>query len=402
MLFGIAGIGLISSIGLCYKETLDNLKGSSCGIRLPNQQTHYRYDVPVGDVSLSNQELQQRVHTDNKAVHSRTALLSYVAFQEAVTHAQTIIDATPSDRIAVISATTVGGMDCSPLFYKEYIKDTSKGRLRNIVGHPCHSHLSLLSEGKFKECYHSDISTACSSSANTIATGCRLIAAGLADVVICGGTDALSSYTIDGFKSLMIYDKELCRPLSSDRTGLNLGEAAGYIVIASDDYLKNLKADTSQMIYIKGDGNACDAYHQTALSPDACGPTMAMQKALSKAGLTPDGIDYIHMHGTGTANNDSTELHAIRNIFGASAPSFSSTKGHTGHTLAAAGVLGVIFSYMAIESQSAWGTLRLTSPMDSECGHPPLSKNTPMRINNVISNAFGFGGNCTSIIIGKL
>ena len=194
------------------------------------------------------------------------------------------------------------------------------------------------------------ISTACSSAANAIMLGARLIKSGKLDRVIVGGSDCLSKFTINGFKTLMILSDTYSTPFDENRKGLNLGEAAAYLVLESH---KVVEAEGKKVLaYLKGYGNANDAYHQTASSEDGDGATLAMDKALKVADLLPKDIDYINAHGTATGNNDLSEGRAIIRVFGKDVPDFSSTKAFTGHTLAAAGAIEDVYSVLAFRTMS--------------------------------------------------
>jgi 3-oxoacyl-(acyl-carrier-protein) synthase len=272
-------------------------------------------------------------------------------------------------------------------------------RLRDGVHHECGSVTELVADRLGIRHFVSTVSTACSSSANAILFGARMIRQGQLDVVIAGGTDALARFTLNGFNSLMILDPSFCRPFDEHRKGLNLGEGAGYVVLVSDDVAGTL--DRSPMVRLSGYCNANDAYHQTASSPDGTGSFLAMQGALTKAGLQPSDISYINLHGTGTQNNDLAEGTAIKTLFAPHYPPASSTKSFTGHTLGGCGGVETVFSVMAITEGIIYPNLRLETPMKEL----PFVVETTFRnqenIRHVLSNSFGFGGNCTSLIFSK-
>jgi 3-oxoacyl-[acyl-carrier-protein] synthase-1 len=179
----------------------------------------------------------------------------------------------------------------------------------------------------------STVSTACSSSANSILFAARLIRQGILDVAIAGGADALTRFTLNGFNTLMILDREPCRPFDAKRNGLNLGEGAGYVVLASERVAASAPKTYGRL---SGYCNANDAYHQTASSPEGTGASLAMQGALKKSNLDPADIGYINLHGTGTQNNDLSEGMAVQKIFAPYYPPMSSTKAFTGIRLAPA------------------------------------------------------------------
>ncbi len=201
-------------------------------------------------------------------------------------------------------------MDASERFYASFREDNRKGRLRDIISHDCGASTEMIAAYLGVKGTVTTLSTACSSAANAIMLGARLIRHGLLDTVLVGGTDALCRFTLNGFNSLMILDKEHCRPFDRTRAGLNLGEGAGYLVLQSDKSLT--KAPYCEL---SGYANANEAYHQTGSSPDGDGPFLSMSQAIASAGLTAGAIDYINVHGTGTPSNDASEGKAIRRIF---------------------------------------------------------------------------------------
>jgi 3-oxoacyl-[acyl-carrier-protein] synthase-1 len=235
---------------------------------------------------------------------------------------------------------------------------------------------------------------------NAIALGARLIKHNILDVVIAGGADALSKFTMNGFNSLMILDRNPCRPFDAGRNGLNLGEGAGFVVLVSDKVKEVTELKPS--CFVSGHANTNDAYHQTASSPEGRGSYAAMQKALAMANLSPEKIDYINLHGTGTLNNDLSEGTAVKRLYGDAYPRLSSTKAFTGHTLGASGGIEAVFSIMAIEQQCVFPNLRFESPILEIDMKPQLSFESDIKVNHVMSNSFGFGGNCSSIIFSRI
>jgi 3-oxoacyl-[acyl-carrier-protein] synthase-1 len=305
-----------------------------------------------------------------------------------------------SERTGLISSTSVGGMDMSENFYATYRKEATKGKLRNMISHDCGDSTERIADHLGIKDYVSTISTACSSAANAIMFGARLIKNGFLDRVVVGGTDSLTKFTLNGFNALMIVDKGGCKPFDENRAGLTLGEAAGYIVLESEQIVRK----NNKKIYceLKGYGNANDAYHQTASSPEGNGPYMAMKMTLDMSGLTTDQIDYVNVHGTGTPNNDLSEGKALIRLFGEHVPRFSSSKAFTGHTLGAAGGIEAVLSVMCIEHQMIIPNLHFTTPI-AELGLVPETQFLqPVTVNHVMSNSFGFGGNVSSLIFSRL
>lgn len=392
----IAGAGVISGIGNNVAEHLRAFEEEKAGMGdITMLNTIHKGELPVAEVKLSNDELVAM--TGLPANTSRTALLSLVAAREALDDAA--IPNFESLRTGFVSANTVGGMDKSEDFFVDFLADNNKGKLRNIFDHECGSKTEIVADKLGITDYMTTISTACSSSANAIFYGARLIKNDLLDVVIAGGTDALTKFTLNGFNTLMILDKQFCKPFDEHREGLNLGEGAGYLVLVSEKVAKTL----IKPVYCKlsGYNNSNDAYHQTASSPDGTGSYLAMKGALDKSGLKPSDIDYINLHGTGTPNNDSAEGTAVKRLFEPQYPPMSSTKSFTGHTLGASGGVEAVFSVLAIRHGIIYPNLRFETQMSELPFQPETRFMKGQKINHVMSNSFGFGGNCTSLIFSR-
>ncbi len=392
----VAGVGIISAIGNNVAESLAALETEHCGISsIKYLNTNHRTKIPVAEVQLSNQELAQRAGFSSKI--TRNALLSMLAAKEAFDDAA--INELSSLRTGFVSANTVGGIDKSEKFFTDFLPDYQKGKLRDIVNHECGSVTELVADKLGVRDYITTISTACSSSANAIIFAARLIKNNMLDVVIAGGTDALTKFTLNGFNTLMILDNDYCKPFDENRNGLNLGEGAGYVVLVSDKVAASLNKE--MYCKISGYSNANDAYHQTASSPEGTGSYLAMKGALDRSGINASEIDYINLHGTATQNNDHAEGSAIDRLFHPNYPKLSSTKSFTGHTLGASGGIEAVFSSLAIRHGIIYPNLRFKTRMKEFSFTPEkhFIKNFP--VINVLSNSFGFGGNCSSIIFSK-
>ncbi len=393
----IAGVGAITAIGNNIAECLSSLEKEVPGMgEIRYLETIHRNKIPVAEVKLNNTELS--ILSGLSHLTSRTALLSSIAAKEALADAG--IENISSLRTGFISANTVGGMDKTEKFFPQFLSDSSKGKLKDVIHHECGYTTELVANLLGITHYVSTISTACSSSANAIFFGARLIKHDMLDVVIAGGTDALTKFTLNGFHTLMILDREYCKPFDDNRMGLNLGEGAGYLVLVSDRVATSLQKQLYAQL--SGYHNANDAFHQTASSPDGTGSLLAMTGALARSGLVPSDIDYINLHGTGTQNNDLAEGTAIRRLFSAPYPMMSSTKSFTGHTLGASGGIEAVLSVLSIRDGMVYPNLRFQTPM-AELGFiPQISFQKGQPIQHVLSNSFGFGGNCSSLIFSKL
>jgi 3-oxoacyl-[acyl-carrier-protein] synthase-1 len=240
------------------------------------------------------------------------------------------------------------------------------------------------------------ISTACSSSANAVMLGARLIRNKHLQRVLVGGTDSLTKFTLNGFNALEIISPSGCRPFDRNRNGLTIGEGAAALVLESEEC-----ADPGRIICeVSGYANVNEAYHATASTADGFGAILAMNRALESASLNASDISYINAHGTGTEINDLSEGIAIDKVFGSHIPPVSSTKAFTGHTLGAAGAVEAVFFGMAIRDQIVLPGMNFTDPMP-ELSFQPRLKVEPRRIIHVMSNSFGFGGSNTTLIFSK-
>jgi 3-oxoacyl-[acyl-carrier-protein] synthase-1 len=392
----VAGAGVISGIGNNVSECLSALGSSTPGIdRIKYLRTNHQGLLPASEGRLSNTELA--LLSGFSSSTSRNVMLSMIAAKEALDGSG--INNLPAFRMGIVSATTIGGMDKTENFFINFAADRSKGRLRNLIYHECGNVTAAVAEKLGIKHHVSTISTACSSSANAIMYGARLIKHNILDAVIAGGTDALTRFTLNGFNTLLILDEQYCRPFDENRRGLNLGEGAGYIVLVSERVAAALKNNPD--CSLSGYCNFNDAYHQTASSPNGDGPYGAMMGALQMSGLQPKDIDYINLHGTGTQNNDSSEGAAIKRLFGPHYPKMSSTKTFTGHTLGASAGIEALFSAMAIKEGIVYPNLRLQTPMAELPFVPETSFSRNQELKHVLSNSFGFGGNCSSLIFSK-
>lgn len=391
----ITGMGIISSIGNSVEENFQSLVNGKTGIStVENLETIHKEVIKVGEIKLTNQQLAQKLNLSADNNFSRTALLGAVAVREAIENAN--ISNINDCRSGFISATSVGGMDLNEKYFYDYYEDESLKRYIN--SHDAGDSSNQIADYIGLKGMVTTVSTACSSAANAIMLGCRLIQSGQLDRVIVGGTDALAKFTINGFKTLMILSDTYNTPFDNDRKGLNLGEAAAFLVLESDEIVQ--KNNKKIWAYVSGFGNANDAFHQTASSENGEGAFLAMQKAFKFADLQPEDIDYINAHGTATPNNDLSEGRAILRIFNDKVPDFSSTKAFTGHTLAAAAAIEAVYSVLALQHNLVFPNLNFKKPME-EFNLIPQTTLKAKEINHVLSNSFGFGGNCSTVLFSK-
>ncbi len=391
----IAGLGIVSAIGLTVDETLESLKATRSGIGpITLLETTLKAAIPAGEIKKTNTELKQMLGLDVNQSITRTSLFGMMAAREALQNSGVDLS---KYRCGIVSATSVGGMDLSEHFYDDFNADQTKGDTEGVKGHDCADSTERIANFLGIKDYLATISTACSSSANSIMFGSRLIKNNIVDVVLAGGTDSLTRFTLNGFNTLMILDKEHCKPFDAKRVGLNMGEGSGFVVLVSEKVMGELHK--KPMAEVKGYGNANDAYHQTASSPDGQGAFLAMTTALAMSGLKPGDIDYINVHGTGTSNNDLSEGVAMQRIFADKVPLFSSTKPFTGHTLGAAGGIEAVLSVLAIRYNIVYPNLNFSEPIPELNISPVTKLMENINVRNVLSNSFGFGGNNSTLIL---
>ena len=388
----VAGYGIICAIGNDAQSVLRSLKEGRTGIGPMRYLQSSHKELPVGEVKLSNEEMLRMLGQDEKAVISRTVLMGAIAIRQALEHANLDLK---GKRVAVINGTTVGGMDVTEHYLLRMREEDNL--LPLLEKHDCGSSTREMADlAGLQDAEVCTVSTACSSAVNAIILGSEMLRTGEADIVIAGGTESLSKFHLNGFNALMILDKEQCRPFDKTRAGLNLGEGAAFLVLQASPSTPLLK---EKGVFIRGYGNRCDAFHQTASSENGEGAYLAMCDALQMAGLKPQDIHYINAHGTGTPNNDASESAAIRRVFGENIPPISSTKGFTGHTTSASGSIETVICILALNegflpANYGW------KEQDESCITPAPSP-LPLWGSAVLCNSFGFGGNDSAVVISK-
>lgn len=325
----------------------------------------------------------------------RNNQISLAALLQIITEINAAIEKYGKDRVAVLAASSTTGIkECEDLFSQPVQQKVLVPRIQEM---------GIVSEFIFKylnlESFHYTVSTACSSSAKILASAHRILNNNLCDAVITIAADTLSFLTVQGFDSLEAVSSESCLPFSKDRKGINLGEAAAVFLIS--------KEKKDEEIFLAGYGESSDAHHMSAPDPQGCGASISIKNSLTMASLLPSDINYINLHGTGTALNDDMEGKITYTIFGDKTPC-SSSKSLTGHTLGASGIIESAFCWLLLSTENKgknlpihyWNNIR-----DPEI--PPILLCTanlnfpPAKTWYTLSNSFAFGGNNSSIILGK-
>jgi 3-oxoacyl-[acyl-carrier-protein] synthase-1 len=293
-------------------------------------------------------------------------------------------------RIALILGTSTSSIGETELAYTQLGEDGAfaADQQRPAV-HTPHSLAMFVQQALGLEGPAETISTACSSSAKVFASAERLIRLGLVDAAVVGGVDTLCGSVLFGFNSLELVSPEPCRPFDATRNGISLGEAAGFALVERGP----------GKLELLGYGEASDAHHMSTPHPQGLGAERALDDALARAGLKADAIDYINMHGTASMKNDEVEGALVARRFPQTTHA-SSTKGFTGHTLGAAGIVEAVISLLAIERGLMPGTVNTTT-LDADCGPQVKLQPAHGEVRYALSNSFGFGGNNCSLVFGK-
>ena len=294
-----------------------------------------------------------------------------------------------AERVAIIIGTSTSSIGATEEAYARLVDGKFPPDLARPRVHTPHSLGGFVqaATGLHGPCV--TVATACSSSAKVFAQAARMIQAGLADAALVGGVDTLCGSVLFGFNSLGLVSTDPCRPFDVARNGLSLGEAGGFAV---------LERGTDANLLLQGYGESSDAHHMSAPHPQGLGARLAMSAALARAGIDAAAIGYLNLHGTATPANDAIEVAAVTALFPDSLHA-SSTKGWTGHTLGAAGIVESVIALIALSEGWLPGTLNSTDK-DPACGPQIRLQGEARRIDHAMNNSFGFGGNNCSLVFG--
>ena len=386
-------MGIISAIGNTVAENRTSLTEGKCGITpLEMFPSKFWGKIPVGEIKISTEALKEKLNVQEHGI-TRTTLLALHAIEEALADSQLTNTQLSSFDTALIGASTVGGMCLTDEMYRDSQKDTPGSEYLSSYDYGA-VNMYLQKRYSMKGAVNT-IHTACSSSANAIMYGARLIRSGRARRAIVGGVDSLAKFTINGFNSLRILSPDVCTPFDEDRKGLNLGEGAAFLVLEKESDVAGKKIHAT----LTGYCNANDAFHASSLSEEGEGPYRVMKDALSNAKLDAAEIDFINAHGTATENNDQVESVAMLRLF-EKVPAFASTKSYTGHTLGAAGAVEALYCILNLTGQELFPGLHFKKPIPG-LGLEPVQAHKKTPLTHIMSNSFGFGGNCSSLIFSK-
>jgi 3-oxoacyl-(acyl-carrier-protein) synthase len=387
----ITGVGVIGAPGCGVDEIWSAIAAGHSGLKPLTLFHSPRYgQIPVGEITSDLTALGAPLPG------SRSDRLAWLAARDAIRSANLDVSSC-ADRTGVLLGSSVGGTYDTERFLTALIKQR-KMFPRPTRFHECSSPVDVVADyfGLFGPSLA--ISTACSSGALAIAAAAELIQSGQADVMLAGGTDSLSHTTWAGFHSLLLVDLQGCRPFDVARGGMSFGEGAGVLILEAEEHAQ--KRGAKILARLTGWGASCDAHHVTAPHPEGAGALAAMQSALRCAQLNPADIGYVNAHGTGTRDNDVAEGKALKSLFGANVPPFSSTKRVFGHALAASGAMEAIVCIEALRRQQLPGNPGFAQ-LDPAIGLTPVTATGPAKLTHVMSNSFGFGGNNAVLIFSQ-
>ena len=298
-----------------------------------------------------------------------------------------------ASRVALVLGTSTFSIGSTEEGYRRLGDDNRfPPDLRRPLIHAPHSLAGFLAESLGLEGPCLTVSTACSSSAKVFASAERLIRLGLADAAIVGGVDTLCDSVLFGFNALELVSPQPCRPFDQARNGISIGEAAGFALLERVDAAPSAPR-------LLGYGESSDAYHMSTPHPEGLGAALALRDALGRAGLDATQVDYINLHGTASQKNDEVEAALVARSFPATTRA-SSTKGYTGHTLGAAGIVEAVVALLAIRHGFVPGNVGCTTP-DDACGPQLALRSETREVAIALSNSFGFGGNNACLAFGR-
>ena len=383
----ISGMGTVSSSGLNTAETLDSFRAVRSR---PGRLTLFEspLDLPVFEVAGF-----EAGHPYSDGL--RTRELATCAASEALADAAMAPELLAAARVGVCLGTTVASQLNDLAFYRSY-KTTGCAPMSAVKRYLKGNLAEAVADGLGVRAITATVTNACSSGADAIAIGAQWVTAGLCDIVLAGGADELNRVPLCGFHALGLTSPLPCKPFDKCRSGLNLGEGAGIVVLESRAHA--LSRGHRPALALCGYGTACDAHHLTSPHPEGRGLRNALERALDLAGLHPGGIAFVNAHGTGTRDNDLVESLALAAVFGSSLPVLS-TKGYTGHTLGAAGGLEAVFTGLAL--REGWLPPSIGfDETDERIAITPLREHTKISGRFAISTSLAFGGNNTALLLG--
>ena len=386
----IVDFTLVSALGHGRAPTLAALQAARTGLARQNFEAA-TFDSWLGVVVAADDVVLAPALAEHDCRNNRLAELALRAdgFGDRVRRAAQRWGAS---RVGVFLGTSTAGILQTEIAYRH--RDAATGALPQSL-HYATTHNTYSVAGYVRAALGLQgpafvVSTACSSSAKVFAAAQRMVEVGIVDAAVVGGVDSLCMTTLYGFKSLELVADDICRPWDAQRAGLSLGEAAAFALLERDAH--------APAAWLLGAGESSDGHHMSSPHPEGAGAAAAMRGALAQAGLQPQDVDHLNLHGTGTPGNDAAEDKAVVAVFGTALPC-SSTKGYTGHTLGAAGGVEAAIAMLALQHGFMPAGLNVQTPDPALHTHY-LREPREQRLRIVASNSFGFGGSNASLIFG--
>lgn len=386
---GITSYALVTCLGSGRAIHLDAMQEGRSGLS-PCTYPELPFDCYAGQVS-GLEALRFPAHMtnyDNRANRLAFAALESDGFVDTVKAMRTRWGA---GRCGVVVGTSTSGVEKLESVYRARVDDAPLPDDYRMSHHDNHHAVAAFLQEYLELTGPSyTISTACSSSAKALVDAVQLIETGFCDAVLVGGVDSLCLISLNGFEALQLVSRAPCQPCDTDRNGLSLGEGAALLIV---------ERDAENTVRISGVGESSDGVSMSTPPEDGAGAAAAMRAALQQAGLTPDQVGYVNLHGTATPANDTAECRAVMEVFGSQTPA-SSLKGMVGHTLGAAGTVEAVMCAIALEENLIPGNVGLqTLDPDIACNVVPHAQ--PHAYAHALSNAFGFGGSNCALLMSR-
>ena len=395
----ITGLGAVTSIGASLEEFWRNLLAGACGIRPVSLFDSSAYRTQT---AAEAREIPDGFLTPAQTRRmSRADRMGVAAAAEAVANSGLDLSREDPTRVGVILGGGTSGLLDSEEFYERHLQGR-RGRPSRVLNHLPDAITDRIAQRFGLEGIKSTITTACSSSANALGYAFDAIRAGLADVVLTGGSDVLARLTYGGFNSLRSVDPDPCRPFDRDRRGLSIGEAAGILVFEEEERARRRGAPV--VARFLGYGVTSDAFHMTAPDPSGAAGARTIRAALASAGVGPEDVDYVNAHGTATPQNDSAETAALKVALGDRARRIpiSSIKSMIGHCLCASGAIEAVATAMTVREGRIPPTIHYENPdPDCDLDYVP-NRAREGRVRVALSNSFAFGGNSSVVVLGRM
>ena len=364
----ITASSLVNSLGIGKNNTLKALQNNTSGLKKA-EFDWLDFQTFVGEVPQINEIQLENKLKEFDCRNNRIAKLALDSenFRQIIELAKKKYG---KDRIGVFVGTSTSGMTK----LEKYYADKNLTNPNMLKTHNVNSSVNYIMQSLGVDGVSLAISTACSSSAKVFASASRYLALGLCDCAIVGGVDSLCQTTLYGFNSLQLISPDICKPYDKNRQGINIGEAAGFMLLEKSPEL----VTENRCVKFSGYGESSDAYHISSPHPSGNGARDAMNKALISAKITSNEVDYINLHGTATKSNDKSEASGVLQVF--NDIDCSSTKGLIGHTLGAAGISEAIICELAIKYNIVPANTNLQK-LDKELGLNISNKNKNKKIN---------------------